>query len=1087
MCGTTSYKRGESYYRSGHVLSLSADEDELRYEAKVKGSKTYKVTVEYSNYGDIHATCNCPAYDQYQEYCKHVAATLLAINDKSHQSRQQSESVDPWIQSMNNLMKPTTSIAKSPPSNSNYRVAEKLITLFNNSAMISNPGNVQLDLGYREQLQIEYIYKLDEAFNGSPNLTVELKIGVKRVYVVNKIKRFLHSVEQAEEMEFTKNFSYTPALHTIRPEDRAVLQLLIGMKNSEEVYRSNISPYGYSDHADSRELLIAPNVWEQLLPWIEKTNSKMEGHGAIGQRLQIGQGSLPLHYQLEERRGKGYIMKVSGLHNLSVLQPYQCVVAEGKLYQLESSVLRNLSELKRAVGGYSGLDKIDISSEQINRFVQYTIPALRQTGEFSIQKKLRDRIAEPELKSKLYLDFRDIALEVRLEFDYEGTVIHPLSELQQDKDHNFILIRNFSAERSVLELIEHAPLRRKENGWICDQEEDIYELLYRFLPQILDQVEVYYSQSVQSLLRDQQHRPNVKADLGANLDWLEISFKMEGTSEQEIRDIMRSIVEKKKFFRMKDGSFLSLEGEEFLSFAQIADQIGLGKSDIRSGTIKLPAVRALQMPERNEVSKSVSWGKSLRHFLENIREPERLDFEVPSGLEATLRDYQVQGFQWLKMLAKYRFGGILADDMGLGKTLQSIAYIVSDLQESTDSSPVLIVSPSSLTYNWENEFARFAPHVRVLVVAGQKAERSNLLDGIDHADVVVTSYPLLRRDIEVYKDMSFRTLILDEAQAIKNAGSLTAQVVKEITAARRFALTGTPIENSIDELWAIFDAIFPGLFPSQKAFRELSAERVARIIRPFILRRLKVDVLTELPDKIETVQRSELTTDQKKLYTGYLAKLQEDTAHDLTTEGFQKSRMKILAGITRLRQLCCHPSLFVEGYTGESGKLNHLQETVEDCLSSGKRLLVFSQFASMLQLIRDTFTASGKSLFYLDGQTPAQERVDMCRRFNEGEAEIFLISLKAGGTGLNLTGADTVVLYDLWWNPAVEEQAVGRAHRMGQKQVVQVIRLVTEGTIEEKMLELQNRKRDLIEQVIESGDSAVSSLTEQDIRELLMV
>lgn len=259
------------------------------------------------------------------------------------------------------------------------------------------------------------------------------------------------------------------------------------------------------------------------------------------------------------------------------------------------------------------------------------------------------------------------------------------------------------------------------------------------------------------------------------------------------------------------------------------------------------------------------------------------------------------------------------------------------------------------------------------------------------------------------------------------------------------------------------------------------------MVRPFILRRLKKDVLEELPDRIETVQRSELTVEQKKLYAAYLSQLQDEASKDMEDNGFQKNRIKILAGITRLRQLCCHPALFVEGYQGDSGKMEQLLETVEDCLAAGKRILIFSQFASMLNLIRQTLTAQGRNLFYLDGQTPAQSRVEMCHRFNEGEAELFLISLKAGGTGLNLTGADTVILYDLWWNPAVEEQAIGRAHRMGQKQVVQVIRLVTEGTIEEKILELQQRKKDLIAEVIEPGDGGSTTLSEQDIRELLMV
>ncbi len=548
-------------------------------------------------------------------------------------------------------------------------------------------------------------------------------------------------------------------------------------------------------------------------------------------------------------------------------------------------------------------------------------------------------------------------------------------------------------------------------------------------------------------------------------------------------------MKKKKYIRLRSGAFLPIDDEGFSEFSAVTERLNLSRKDLKKSVIRLPSVHALQLPERGRAFKHTKWGKSLRVFLDQLREPESLDFELPLQMKAVLRDYQVRGFQWMKALSKFRFGGILADDMGLGKTIQSIAYICSELDERSVKAPILILCPASLTYNWSNEFARFAPAVKVLVAAGQKEERNELLEGIamEEADVVITSYPLLRRDIDLYSGTAFHTLILDEAQAIKNSASQTAQAVKSIRASRKFALTGTPIENSVDELEAIFSTVFPLLFAGRSTFKELPAGRIASIVSPFILRRLKKDVLEELPDRIDTVQRTELLDEQKKVYLAYLSRLREDTEEDLLAEGFQKSRMKILAGITRLRQICCHPSLFIENYTGGSGKLEQLLETVKECRDSGKRMLVFSQFSSMLELIRQSLGDSGISPFYLDGATPARERVELCRRFNEGEGEVFLISLKAGGTGLNLTGADTVILYDLWWNPAVEEQAIGRAHRMGQRNVVQVIRLVTGGSIEEKILELQQRKKDLIEEVIEAGENKGARLSEEDIRELLSV
>jgi SNF2 family DNA or RNA helicase len=352
---------------------------------------------------------------------------------------------------------------------------------------------------------------------------------------------------------------------------------------------------------------------------------------------------------------------------------------------------------------------------------------------------------------------------------------------------------------------------------------------------------------------------------------------------------------------------------------------------------------------------------------------------------------------------------------------------------------------------------------------------------------LITSYPLVRRDHSHLAKLDFHTLILDEAQAFKNHTTQTAQAVKMIQATYRFALTGTPVENRLEELWSILDAVSPALFPSRRQFNELQPQVVAKRIKPFLLRRLKRDVLKELPEKIETMQTSELLPEQKKLYLSYLVKLQQETLKHLQDKDFQKNRIKILAGLTRLRQLCCHPALFVEDYAGGSAKFEQLLETIEECQNAGRRILIFSQFTGMLSLIGQELAEQGVSFFYLDGKTPASERVTLCNRFNEGERDLFLISLKAGGTGLNLTGADTVILYDLWWNPAVEEQAADRAHRIGQKNIVQVIRLVTQGTVEEKMFELQQKKKHLIDEVVQAGEEAMSALSEQDIREILML
>ena len=382
---------------------------------------------------------------------------------------------------------------------------------------------------------------------------------------------------------------------------------------------------------------------------------------------------------------------------------------------------------------------------------------------------------------------------------------------------------------------------------------------------------------------------------------------------------------------------------------------------------------------------------------------------------------------------------------------------------------------------------KFAPEVVTIVVDGNKAERSKLQKDAIKVDVVITSYSLLRRDIKWYEKQSFHTVFFDEAQSFKNPITQTAKAVKKIQADYRFALTGTPVENSLEELWSIFHVVFPELFLGLKEYSNLSRKTIARRIRPFLLRRMKKDVLSELPEKIESMESVELLPDQKKLYAAYLAKLRHDTLKHLDKDTLRKNRIKILAGLTRLRQICCHPALFVDGYKGSSAKFEQLMQIVEESQVSGRRVLIFSQFTKMLDLIGRELTLQGLPFFYLDGQTPSEDRVEICNRFNVGERDLFLISLKAGGTGLNLTGADTVILYDIWWNPAVEEQAADRAHRMGQKNIVQVIKLVARGTVEEKINELQEKKKHLIEEIIDADEKTSSTLTEEDIRELLNI
>lgn len=411
----------------------------------------------------------------------------------------------------------------------------------------------------------------------------------------------------------------------------------------------------------------------------------------------------------------------------------------------------------------------------------------------------------------------------------------------------------------------------------------------------------------------------------------------------------------------------------------------------------------------------------------------------------------------------------------------------------------LVVSPSSLTLNWQNEVKKFAQELKTLVIRGNLSERKRQIEQIEQYDLVITSYDLLKRDIDLYleKDYSFRYIIADEAQYLKNSNTQNAKAIKKLKADIRYALTGTPIENSLAELWSIFDFIMPGYLFTYKKFKTLyetpivkeesqeAMEKLRMLIEPFILRRNKKEVLTELPDKTITVLNNEMGEEQRNIYLSYLVQAKQELAEEIELNGYEKSQMQILAALTRLRQICCHPGLFIEGYQEGSSKLEQCMEVVQDAVNSGHKLLLFSGYTSMFEIMEKELKQRNIKYFKLTGSTKVEERVQLVDEFNQNpEIKVFLISLKAGGTGLNLTGADMVIHYDPWWNLSTENQATDRAYRIGQKNNVQVYKLITKNSIEEKIYELQQKKAELVDNMLSTKTSFINKLSKDEIMNL---
>ncbi|GAA0380510.1 DEAD/DEAH box helicase [Bacillus horti] len=1093
MFTSTIYKRGLGYYDEGRVRDIAHDSVRNIWTAKVKGSKSYTVTIEADDFG-VSSECNCPAYDQYYNDCKHIAAVLIHIYQSTQKKTQLShasqnnQDLFSWKQSKQDLWLLRQQELERQKEERQAIHAKQLTNQFI-QAFSSFPlrGANQKNESTRTPLMVEWIVQINKPYYTSKQIiTLEMKVGEKRTYVVKKIKEFLDAIRLQAQYAFTKSFTYDPTEQQFTEEDQEIINLLLDAVKYEEVYQELQDRFnrGYGSTAE-RILFIPPMVTDTLLARFKDRTIHFEMDGQAYTHINIYQTDLPFTLRLEKGKADNYQLDLTELHALKYLDLYGYIITENRFYKVSDEQHLLIKELKKIVNQSSN-PLMPIDMIQIEPFISQVVPRIAKIGKLEIAENVSNNVAKFPLQARLYIDRIDHLLHVTLAFYYGENKLDPFDPVL-GKDGP-ILMRDSEQEQAVMHVIEATSLRYNGKVLYLEGEEKIFEFLYVFLPQLEDKVEIHLTSAVKQLILPNWSTPTTKVDIDSTGNWLEVSFEMEGIEQEDIRQILLSIVEKKKYYRLPNGAFVALGSEEFHTIQGMFQDLKIKPSQLHQETIQLPVHRGMQLDELIDREKrNTKYGKKFRQLISRLKNPEELEFNIPEILQAELRDYQIHGFQWFKVLKQYRLGGILADDMGLGKTLQSIAFILSEKSEHKDTKPALIVAPASLVYNWKNEFQKFAPSLTTQVMIGKPQERVERLQNNVVPDVWITSYPTLRQDIDYYKEQGFSTLIIDEAQTIKNHTTKTAKVVREITSETRFALSGTPIENSIDELWSIFQTIMPDFFPNQKDFRQLESEKVSRMIRPFLLRRVKKDVLKELPDKIETVTYSELTDQQKKLYITYLDRIRKESQEALQGEGFQKSRMKILAGLTRLRQLCCHPSLFIEDFKGDSGKLQQLMEIVQNAVENGKRMLVFSQFTSMLTIIKEQLAHSGMKFFYLDGQTAPKERVKLVDSFNQGDADIFLISLKAGNTGLNLTGADTVILYDLWWNPAVEEQAAGRAHRMGQKNVVQVIRLVTHGTIEEKIYELQQNKKELIETVLQSGDQAISSITEQEIREILNI
>jgi len=1055
------YKRGIRYYNQGRVFDLNFDPTSSEIQALVEGSQPYNVHIHLDEHGKISDySCNCLHSHVTNCGCKHIVAVL--------KEAQRIFSVRGNFVSTNKSSVPLLNMLASLSTVSDFTTASQLV-------------------------RIEPILYFDNV-PFSKTFSLELKVGTVRTYVVKDMKLFIRSIREKKELTFGKGFSYNPLIHCFRDSEKKLIELLDELyDNDDAIVSSSYSSDNGSFFKGKKVFLPIPYL-KKALGVLMNLRYTFNFFDTIIENPKIIQGDFKPQFSLDKKSGR--ISFSCNDYDVFLLTHQGDIILQDDTIFITTTNFSKFFIPVYEAFRQSSNSSLDIAMKDLPRFLSEAFPIIETIGDIKVEESLKESIIKEPLSTKIFLDQDGEGITARVEYHYGNLLINPFSPIIYENHESLLILRDFTSERKVQIIFESYSFKVEKDRITLSKDDEIFDFIYNAIPSLLQFTEVFYSESFKSikLTSSPSFKGSVRLLHGSMLE-MEIGF--EGIDRDELLSILDSYREKKKFYRLKTGAFLPLDNLQLSTFSKIADRLSLSERDLLSSSVTLPMYRAVYLDSLIREMAPLAFERNLafKEMVQNIKEPKDMEFTIPESLKSILRDYQKTGFKWLKTLSSYNLGGILADDMGLGKTLEVLAFVLSEKDRT--SKPTLVVAPTSLVYNWRDEALKFSPELKVVVVSGNISERISLLSQSEGADIIVTSYALLRRDIEQYDEFDFEYCFIDEAQHIKNPATLNAKSVKQINARCYFALTGTPVENALTELWSIFDFIMPGylmsladfgsqfVLPVIKYEDKEALKDLSLLIKPFVLRRMKRDVLKELPEKIETKISAPLTSEQEKLYQAYLEKARTQVKTEIATNGYSRSQIKILAILTRLRQLCCHPSLFIENYEGSSGKMELLMELLEDSLDSGHRCLIFSQFTGMLKIIAQELEKKEVEFFYLDGSTKSEVRIDLVNSFNKGERSVFLISLKAGGTGLNLTGADTVIHYDPWWNPAVEDQASDRAYRIGQENIVHVIKLISEGTIEDKIFKLQQKKRDLIDMLIQPGETFISKLSEDQLKAIL--
>ena len=1108
------FMKGRSLMLNGAVLSIedngSRFSKNVTLEGAVRGSRgdLYKthVALDMDEREVIDYDCDCPAAYRYPGMCKHAIATALAYLDAS--GTEPVEGLRTPVRTFTAAPKQAARPASAAPAvNPNFPFPAPVPTSPSLMKALSDLSDARMDelAGMRRKLagtvdpdapkavlEPSLVPYYNPLFADRFSWALELRIRCGSVsYVVKDIDGMAAAYVRGGTFSYGKKLTF---LHAPEAFDEVSVRLL-DLVVATVVYLSDITSsrsasydFARSGFVAERQLPLSEHDIVYMLDLLRGRTISFEPAWSRGttthRSYEVAVELSPVgEDEASAKQPPLLAAKIApaagGSYDLRLPADMYCFASGGVAYLVDTRRARRADAafVQHAAPFLSRLlpcrTPVHIAAEQVGEFCRMALPVLREYTDLTAPAVLDTVAPEPSFAMAIGVDDGLVTCKITVSYgDWSADLFSlgaPGSPFEEQRPG--VPPRDEIAEFCVMDTAA-LYFDFYEGGLAFEERDDesLFHLLTEGLSALSELGEVMLSDRLRQISVRPAPKLSVRATVKSSL--LDVELGASGLSAADLAIYLDSYKRHQTFARLTSGDIVRLDEGARAAFG-LAEDLGVDAVDLLDG-VSLPASSTLFVDSMLARTPALEADRdaAFRRTVERLDTLGKMDFTVPVSLKATLRGYQVDGYQWLGSLEHLGLGGILADDMGLGKTLQMIAHILARV-EAGDAKPTLVVCPASLVYNWTAELERFAPSLDVCAIVGAKAQRRVQIAGADEHNVVVTSYDLMRRDIDEYAEQDFARVVLDEAQYIKNPLTQVAHAAKRLPAGVRFALTGTPIENRLSELWSIFEHAEGD-----------SAARLQALVSPFVLRRVKEDVVADLPEKIEDTVMAQLTGEQRKLYLANQDRIAQQVQHREASE-FKKDKLKVLAELTKLRQICCDPHLHYEDYKAGSAKLDACMELVHGALDGGHHILLFSQFTGMLDIIGKRLAKEDIGFLKLTGASSKESRAKMVAQFQAGEVPVFLISLKAGGVGLNLTAADVVIHYDPWWNVAAQDQATDRAHRIGQQHTVTVYKLIAKDTIEERIMQIQESKRDLVNSVL-GGDGISSALfTREDVLALL--